>query len=129
MAGAVYIPQNVDSGAQVRIWSSGPADAALIQDVKLELTDALRLKALRGAGIDPLSAARIGSLNAPVSVAAPEAAAPGSQSHTRSRLPMVMAYLLLVSMLITGSMMLQGLVEERSNKLWKPSWPASARAI
>jgi polyvinyl alcohol dehydrogenase (cytochrome) len=117
LAVAVYIPQNVDSGGQVRVWSSGPAGASLIQDLKLELTDALRLKALRGAGIDPLSAARIGGLSAPVSVAAPEAPAPGSQSQVRPGLPLVMAYLLLASMFITGSMMLQGLVEERSNKL------------
>ncbi|MBV8903115.1 MAG: PQQ-binding-like beta-propeller repeat protein [Acidobacteriia bacterium] len=117
LAVAVYIPQNVDSGGQVRIWSSGAEGASLIQDVKLELTNALRLKALRGAGIDPLSAARIGSLNPPVLVAAPEAPAPGSRAQIHSRLPQVMAFLLLISMMITGSMMLQGLVEERSNKL------------
>jgi polyvinyl alcohol dehydrogenase (cytochrome) len=117
LAVAIYIPENVDSGGQVRVWTSGPASAPLIQDVKLELTDALRLKALHGAGVDPLSAARIGSLSVPVSVVAPEAPAPDSQSHIQSRLPLVMAYLLLASMIITGSMMLQGLVEERSNKL------------
>jgi polyvinyl alcohol dehydrogenase (cytochrome) len=117
LAVAVYIPQNIDSDGQVRIWSSGTAGTSLIQDVKLELTDALRLKALHGAGIDPLSAARIGSLSAPVWVSAPEAPAPGSQSHIHSTLPLVMGFLLLVSTIITGSMMLQGLVEERSNKL------------
>lgn len=117
LAVAVYIPQNFDSGGQVRVWSSGAAGTPLIQDVRIELTDALRLKALRGADIDPLSAARIGNLNAPVSVAAPEAPARGSQSQIHSRLPQIMAFLLLISMMITGSMMLQGLVEERSNKL------------
>jgi ABC-2 type transport system permease protein len=117
LAVAVYIPQNVDSGGQIRVWSSGAAGTPLIQGVKAALTDALRLKALRGAGIDPLSAARIGSLSAPVSVAAPETPAPGRQSQVHSRLPQIMAFLLLISMMITGSMMLQGLVEERSNKL------------
>ena len=45
--------------------TSGAADAALVQDVKLELTGSLRLKALQAAGVDPLSAARIETLAAP----------------------------------------------------------------
>ena len=114
---AVYIPADVDSGGQVRVWASRAADAALVQDVRLELTDSLRLKALQAAGVDPLSAARIETLAAPISIALPETGTAGTTALTRSRLPLALAYLLLVSMMITGSMMLQGLVEERANKL------------
>ena len=114
---AVYIPADVDSGGQVRVWASSAADAALVQDVRRELTDSLRLKALQAAGVDPLSAARIETLAAPISIALPETGTAGTTALTRSRLPLALAYLLLVSMMITGSMMLQGLVEERANKL------------
>ncbi len=117
VAVAVYIPADVDSGGQVRVWTSGSAGAGLVQDVKLELTGSLRLKALQAAGVDPLSAARIETLAAPVSIAAPETHATGSPALAHSVLPLAFAYLLVVSMIITGSMMLQGLVEERANKL------------
>ena len=114
---AIYIPADVDSGGRVRVWISGPADAALAQDVNLELTGSLRLKALQAAGVDPLSAARIETLAAPVSIAPAETHATGTFSLAHSGLPLALAYLLLISMMITGSMMLQGLVEERANKL------------
>jgi polyvinyl alcohol dehydrogenase (cytochrome) len=117
LAAAVYIPENIESGGQIRVWTNSPAGSALVQDVKLEVTDTLRLRALHAAGIDPLSAIRIESLAAPISITPPEPAAPGGEAYVHSLLPLVLAYLLLGSMFITGSMMLQGLVEERSNKL------------
>jgi ABC-2 type transport system permease protein len=114
---AVYIPDDVDSGGQARVWTNGPAGAALIQNLKSELTGGLRLKALRAAAVDPLSAARIEGLSAPVSIAPPQTSTPGGEAIIRSTLPLALAGLLLISMMITGSMMLQGLVEERSGKL------------
>ena len=114
---AIYIPSNVDSGGQVRVWTNGPAGAALIQELRLELTQALQLNALRGSGVDPHSAAQIKSLSAPLSIAPPQTSAAGGEAVIHSALPLVLAELLLISMVITGSMMLQGLVEERSNKL------------
>jgi polyvinyl alcohol dehydrogenase (cytochrome) len=114
---AIYIPVDVDSGGQVRVWTSGPAGAALIQDLRLELTQALRLNALRGSGVDPLSAAQIESLSAPLSIAPSQTSTAGGEAVIHSALPLVLAELLLISMVITGSMMLQGLVEERSDKL------------
>jgi polyvinyl alcohol dehydrogenase (cytochrome) len=114
---AIYIPDNVDSGGQVRVWASGEAGARLIQDLRFELTQGMRLEGLRAAGVDPLSAAQIESLSAPVSIAPPQTPAGGSDAVIHSALPLALAELLLFSMIITGSMMLQGLVEERSNKL------------
>jgi polyvinyl alcohol dehydrogenase (cytochrome) len=114
---AIYIPENVDSGGQARVWTSGEAGARLIQDLRLELTQGLRLDGLRAAGVDPLSAAQVESLSAPVSIAPPQIPAGSSHAAIHSALPLVLAGLLFVSMFITGSMMLQGLVEERSNKL------------
>ncbi len=117
LAVAVYIPDNIDSGGQVRVWTNGPAGAALVQDLRIELTQSLRLKALRAAGVDPLSAARIESLSVPISIDPPETPASSRAAKVHSILPLALADLLLASMIITGSMMLQGLMEERSNKL------------
>jgi ABC-2 type transport system permease protein len=114
---AVYIPEDVDSGGRVRVWTNGQTGAPLIQDLRLELTEGLRREALRSAGVDPLSAAQIETLSAPISITLPQTPAARSQAVIHSVLPLVLAELLLVSMVITGSMMLQGLVEERSNKL------------
>jgi polyvinyl alcohol dehydrogenase (cytochrome) len=114
---AIYIPDNVDSGGQIRVWTSGEAGARLIQDLRLELTQGLRLEGLRAAGVDPLSAAQIENLSVPISIAPPQPPAGGGHVVIHSALPLVLTGLLLVSMFITGSMMLQGLVEERSNKL------------
>jgi polyvinyl alcohol dehydrogenase (cytochrome) len=114
---AIYIPEDVDSGGRAPVWTNGQAGAPLIQDLRLELTQGLRRERLRAVGIDQLSAAQIESLSAPVSIAPPQTPAGGSHAVVHSALPLVLAELLLVSMVITGSMMLQGLVEERSNKL------------
>jgi polyvinyl alcohol dehydrogenase (cytochrome) len=114
---AIYIPDNVDSGGQIRVWTSGEAGARLIQDLRLELTQGLRLEGLRAAGVDPLSAAQIENLSVPISIAPPHPPAGGGHAVIHSALPLVLTGLLLASMFITGSMMLQGLVEERSNKL------------
>ncbi len=118
LAAAIYIPADVDSGGRVRLWIGGAAGAALAQDVNLELTGSLRLRALQAAGVDPLSAARIETLAAPVSVAPPETHATGNPALARSGLPLALAYLLLVSALISGSMIFsRELVEERAIKL------------
>lgn len=112
---AIYIPADVDSGGQVQVWMNGSAGAGLIEDVRLELTEGLRRNALRKAGVDPLAAAQIEAVNAPLIISAPEAGSGAPAVHSAA--PVVLAYLLLISTIITGSMMLQGLVEERSNKL------------
>jgi len=97
---AIYIPGNVDSGGQVRAWTSAPAGAALIQDLRLELMQAQRLNALRGSGVDPLSAAQIESLSAPLSIAPPQTSAAGGEAVVHSALPLVLAELLLISKLL-----------------------------
>jgi len=113
---AIFIPRRVDAGDPVRVWMDGTAGAALIQDLRLELTEGARLAALRARGLDPLSAAQIEGLRAHIAIT-PHTATGRGQTTVPSALPLALAYLLLVSMVMTGSMMLQGLIEERSNKL------------
>jgi ABC-2 type transport system permease protein len=118
LALAVYIPKDFGtSGAPAHIWTNGRLNSVLIETVRTELTGALRSEALSRAGLAPAAFARIEAVSAPLTVTAPPPGRGRTQIAERSILPLAMVYLLLLTVIITGSMMLQGLIEERSNKL------------
>ena len=115
---AVYIPKDFGASADpVRIWSNGRFTGELIDTIRAELTGRLRAQALQTSGLSPADFTRIESLNAPVLVATPPAGSGRQQVVVRSLLPLAMVYLLLITVMVTGAMMLQGVIEERSNKL------------
>ena len=115
---AVYIPKDFGApGSVVRIWTNGRPDGGLIGAIRAELTSALRLSALQASGLPAATAAAIQSMNAPVQISEPPAGGGRGRVLTRSLVPLALVYLLLISALTTGSLMLQGLIEERSNKL------------
>jgi ABC-2 type transport system permease protein len=119
LALAVYIPEQVGTpGAPLRLWtnSGGNADD-LIGLIRSEVTRDLRNQALRALGLDPASIARAQSIEAPVAVTAPAPGTGAGRVVLRSILPMGFAYLLMITTLFSGTMLLQGVVEERSNKL------------
>jgi ABC-2 type transport system permease protein len=118
LALAIYIPRNFGTpGVAARMWTTGRPSNALIDTVGAELTHALRLHALEAHGLTGGDAAAIESLTAPLAVAEPPAGTGRGQLMTRSLVPIILAYLLLITALVTGGMMLQGIIEERSNKL------------
>lgn len=114
---AIYIPENVAAGGRVRVWMNGSTATDLVQDARLELARGLQLDALRAAKVDPLTAAQVQGASAAIVIEPAKASTSGEMAVVHSALPFVLADLLLVSMVISGAMMLQGLVEERSNKL------------
>ncbi|MBO9713734.1 ABC transporter permease [Sphingomonas sp.] len=116
---AVYIPKDFGTSptAVVQMWTSGRYPAGLIEPIRAELTSALRLQALQAGGLSPLAAAQVETLVAPVRVAEPPAGKGRGPIVTKSFVPLALVYLLLITAITTGSMMLQGVVEERSNKL------------
>lgn len=115
---AVYIPKDFgEPGSVVRIWTNGRPDGGLIGAVRGELTSALRQSALQASGLSADAATKIQALTAPVQVNEPPAGGGRGRVLTRSLVPLALVYLLLISALTTGSLMLQGLIEERSNKL------------
>lgn len=119
LALGVYIPANFGSpGVVVRMWTNGRPNVELVETVRQELSGAMRAHALQSAGVNMAALASIQTINAPVSLTAPPA---GSGTRERlmlhSALPLALAYLLLISIMTSGSWMLQGLIEERSNKL------------
>jgi ABC-2 type transport system permease protein len=115
---AAYIPENYGQpGAVARIWTSGRPDYGLLDEVRAGLSTELRRQALERSGVAPEAAAQVETLRAPVAVSEPPPGQGRSVIATRSIIPIALVYLLLITAITTGSMMLQGLVEERSNKL------------
>ncbi|MGZ3313592.1 MAG: ABC transporter permease [Caulobacteraceae bacterium] len=115
---AIYIPKDFGApGVAARLWTNGRYDGGLTNAVRQELTAGLRLRALQASGLSPEAAARIETLRAPLQVSDPPAGAGRNAVAAKSVAPLALVYLLLMTAITTGSMMLQGVVEERSNKL------------
>jgi ABC-2 type transport system permease protein len=111
---AVFVPAR---GAP-QVWTNGRANGAnLAGIIQEERTRMARVAALTASGLDPAAAARIDSLQAPLAVTVPPANGGRAQMQIRSAVPLALVYLLLMAALITGGMMLQGVIEERSNRL------------
>jgi len=114
---AVYIPAVITSDTPVRMWTNGAPNNTLIDNVRNEITRVMRATALSKTGLEQKQADAIADMSAPITLSAPPQGAGREQLVIRSALPLAMVYLLLVTVLTTGSMMLQGIIEERSNKL------------
>ena len=115
---AVYIPQDFGApGVAARIWTNGRFNAGLIDAVREQLTATLRHDVLQANGLSPDAATRFETLTAPIQVSEPPPAAARGVVVTRSLVPLALVYLLLITVFTIGNMMLQGVIEERSNKL------------
>jgi ABC-2 type transport system permease protein len=114
----LLIPREFGASPVVRLWArseTGPTFMAAIQDV---LTRDLRTRFLQSQGVST-QAARSASVVAPaIAISSPP---PGGGAReamlVRSILPLAASYLLMMSLVLSGSWMLQGTIEERSNKL------------
>jgi ABC-2 type transport system permease protein len=115
---AIYIPRTYGQpGATAHVWTSGRPDTGLLGEVRDDLTSTLRRQALESSGMPATAAAQVQAMVAPIAVSEPPPGQGRSLIATRSIVPIALVYLLLITAITTGSMMLQGLVEERSNKL------------
>ena len=118
LALGIYIPQNFGApGVAAQVWTNGRPNAGLLNVVNDELTAGLRLDALQASGLSADAATRIQTLGAPIAVTEPPVGEERGFFATASIIPVALMYLLLITAVTTGSMMLQGVVEERSNKL------------
>ena len=113
LAVAVFVPAR----GPLRLWTNGRGPNSLIDTIQQERTRQLRLALMTENGVPAATAARIDSLQAPMAVSAPPVGGGRNQMIVRSLVPGALAYLLLMAALITGGMMLQGVIEERSNRL------------
>jgi ABC-type Na+ efflux pump permease subunit len=118
VSAAIYVPADFGpQGPPTRIWT-GPGGAdELVELVRRELNSAVRIDAARNAGLDDGAARRILATAAPVTVSAPPRGQGRERMMLQSALPLGIAYFLLMSIFVSGAWLLQGVIEERSNKL------------
>jgi len=115
---AVYIPTDFASGrAPVQIWSDGAVPGQLMGVLQDTLTRAMRLHFLEAQGVRPEMADAAQLIAPMIRVNRPSPGKGHEQVIIASILPLLVSYLLLMSLMLSGSWMLQGTVEERSNKL------------
>lgn len=120
LALVVYIPERVgeEPDPPVRFWTnSGENTNDLVTLIRDQVTRGLRAQATQALSLDEAAVAKVQSIEAPVVVTTPSPGAGANRVILRSILPLAFAYLLLVTTLFSGTMLLQGVVEERSNKL------------
>ncbi len=117
LAAAIYIPKDFSwSNPGLRVWT-GRNDNGLIDLTHDELTQTLRTEALTSAGLDAAKAQQVLNVEPVIAVSAPPAGQSQGDILVRSALPMALTYLLFISVMASGTKMLLGVVEERSNKL------------
>ena len=115
---AVYVPADFHSGrSPVQIWSDGQPQGGLMAALQETLTRTMRLRFLEAQGLNPTMAEAAGRIAPLMVINRPPAGKGQEQVVIRSILPLLVSYLLLMSLMLSGSWMLQGTVEERSNKL------------
>ena len=111
----VYIP--ADPGTPTQIWSGGQPSGELMATLQDVLTRNLRMRFLEQHGVRPAVAAAAGEVTPLIAVNMPPPGKGQERIVIRSILPLLTSYILLMSLMLSGSWMLQGTVEERSNKL------------
>ncbi len=115
---ALLIPANFGQSPTVRLWANSQPSSRFVGRVQEVLTRDLRTRYLTDQGVAPTAAANASTIAPTLSISTPP---PGGGAReamlVRSILPLAASYLLMVSLMLSGSWMLQGTVEERSNKL------------
>ena len=114
---ALFVPADFARGAPVRLWSDGPPSRRLMTPLQDVLTRELRTRYLQDNGVAPAAAGAASAIAPAIIVDTPPPGSGRERVFVRSIVPLALAYILLMSLLLSGGWMLQGLVEERSNKL------------
>jgi ABC-type Na+ efflux pump permease subunit len=114
----VLVPADFGASPVVRLWANRQASPSFVSNVQDVLTRDLRARYLTAQGLSPDAAQNAATIAPALAISTPP---PGGGAReamlVRSILPIAAAYLLMMSLMLSGSWMLQGTVEERSNKL------------
>lgn len=114
----VLVPADFGQRGVVRLWTGGQPRIGFVTAVQDVLTRSLRQSFLVEQGVDPEIAAAASSVTPSLMVSQPPPGGGAKEAMlVRSILPLATSYLLMMSLMLSGSWMLQGTVEERSNKL------------
>ncbi|WP_300975010.1 ABC transporter permease [Sphingomonas sp. LHG3406-1] len=114
----VLVPADFAATGAVRLWTGGQPNSRLVSTVQDVLTRSLRQSLLTERGVAPEVAAAAATVTPALQITQPPPGGGARESLlVRSILPLAASYLLMMSLMLSGSWMLQGTVEERSNKL------------
>jgi ABC-2 type transport system permease protein len=114
----VLIGQGYPADPTVRLWSNEQPRASFVASLQEVLTADLRQRLLISSGLSPQQAAAVQTAAPAIAVTTPP---PGGGAReallVRSIVPLALAYILMMGLMLSGSWMLQGAIEERSKKL------------
>jgi len=114
----ILVPAAFGQSPLVRLWANAQPSQRFVGTIEDVLTRDLRTRFLAGQGVAPSAAESASAIAPALAISTPP---PGGGAReamlVRSILPLAAAYLLMISLMLSGSWMLQGTVEERSNKL------------
>jgi len=114
----ILIPATFGQSPVVRLWANTQPSPGFMGPLQEVLTRDLRTRFLTGQGVNAAAAASASTIAPALAISTPP---PGGGAReamlVRSILPLAASYLLMISLMLSGSWMLQGTVEERSNKL------------
>lgn len=113
----IDIPRGFGADPRVRIWSAETPAPSVVNLIETELTQALRTRLLTGAGVDAQLAAAATIIAPALQITTPRDGEGRDGVLIRSAAPAFAVYLLIMAIFISGGWMLQGTVEERSDKL------------
>jgi ABC-type Na+ efflux pump permease subunit len=114
----LLVPATFGQSPVVRLWARSRPDPNLVTTLQDVLTRDLRVRTLQAQGTSPDVAQKVNDVTTTIAVSTPP---PGGGAReamlVKSILPLFASYLLMMSLMLSGSWALQGTVEERSNKL------------
>lgn len=114
----VLIGEGYPEDPTVRLWSNEQPRATFVASLQEVLTTDLRQRMLTRSGLSAQQAAAVQSAAPAIAVTTPP---PGGGAReallVRSIVPLALAYILMMGLMLSGSWMLQGAIEERSKKL------------
>ncbi|GAA4034734.1 hypothetical protein GCM10022281_13630 [Sphingomonas rosea] len=114
----LYIPADFTATGAVRLWTGGQPSPQLVASVQDVLTRTLRQRLLTDRGVAPDVAAAAATVTPAIAVTQPKPGGGAKEAMlVRSILPLAASYMLMMALMLSGSWMLQSMVEERSNKL------------
>jgi len=114
----ILVPANFGQSPLVRLWANRQPSQTFVSTVQSVLTRDLRTRFLAAQGLSPQAAQTATAIQPALAISTPPPGGGARESMLiRSILPLFAAYLLMISLMLSGSWMLQGTVEERSNKL------------
>jgi len=114
----VLIPAGYPTDIVIDLYSADQVPGSFVTKLQEVLTVDLRTRLLTESGMTGERAALVQTISPTIAIDTPP---PGGGARetllVRSIVPMALAYVLMMSLMVSGSWMLQGSVEERSNKL------------